>query len=61
MSNKRCEYINFRVSPEEKRALDNLVINEGRTQSEMMRELLREGLKRRGLQAIVLSKTRRPP
>jgi hypothetical protein len=52
MESKRNEFIHFRVTETERRALDLLSISECRNPSEMMRELLREGLKKRGFDPL---------
>jgi hypothetical protein len=54
MTEKRREFIHFRVTPKEKQALEVMATYEGRSPSEMMRELLREGVNNRGLKAIGL-------
>lgn len=47
--NGKEEFVHFRVYPKEKAALEVLSTLESRNKSEMMRELIREGLQNRGL------------
>jgi hypothetical protein len=49
MNNKREKYIHFRVTRNEKQALEVLATHEGRSPSEMMREILRDAVSKRGL------------
>ena len=48
----RNHYINCRVSPREKEKMKILAAIENRTISEMMRELIREGMKNRGIDLV---------
>ena len=47
--------INFRASRDERRTLATMARREGLNQSEMLRELIREGAQRRGLAAVGLA------
>jgi uncharacterized protein (DUF1778 family) len=50
MCEKRNEYINCRLTKDEKSALNIMANSEGRSVSEMLRELIRECAERRGLE-----------
>jgi hypothetical protein len=56
MTHKRTKFLHFRVSPFEKQSLEILADIEQRSASEMMRELIREGLLIRGLDLVSLEK-----
>ena len=49
MSNNKTDFIHFRVTPTEKEALSILALLENRKPSEMMRELIREGVRNRDI------------
>lgn len=49
MYEKKDEYINCRLTKNERSALNIMANSEGRSVSEMLRELIRECAKRRGL------------
>jgi hypothetical protein len=55
MNSNKAELINFRATRDEKEALHILSSLERRTKSEMMRELIREGLRNRGLDIYNMS------
>ena len=48
----REKYVNCRLSDDEKQGLIIMANIESRTQSEMLRELIREGLSRRGIDIV---------
>jgi len=48
----RDKFVNFRLSHEEKQSLKIMAGLEHRSQSEMMRALIREGLKIRGIDIV---------
>ena len=50
----RDKRLDIKLSPEERRALEILAAREGRTFSELARELLRSGIEARGLQVVGL-------
>lgn len=50
----REKRLDIKLSPEERRALDILAAREGRTLSELARELLRSAIEARGLQVTGL-------
>ena len=49
MEVKRKESFIFRLSPNEKKMLEIMALQEGRSLSAMLREFIREGMKSRGL------------
>lgn len=51
MRMKRNEHIRFRLSKEERQCLVVLAVQEGLTISETFRLLLREGIRRRGIES----------
>jgi hypothetical protein len=50
----RDKRLDIKLSPEERRALEILSVREGRTLSELARELLRSAIQARGLQVLGL-------
>lgn len=48
----REKFVKARVSSNEKQGLEILAAVENRSQSEMIRELIREGMKNRGIEMI---------
>ncbi len=48
----REKFVSFRVSSNEKQGLEIMAAIENRSQSEMLRELIREGLKARGIDLV---------
>ena len=50
----RDKRLDIKLSPEERRALEILAAREGRTFSELARELLRSSIEARGLQVVGL-------
>lgn len=55
MNTNRNYFINCRVTKNERKSFERLAQQEGRTMSELMREIMREELERRGLPPVGLS------
>lgn len=47
-------FMTIRISPKERKVIELLSVREDRNSSEMLRELIREGAERRGIQAVGL-------
>ena len=59
--NQKQDFITFRVSKSERFVLENMAIIEGQNLSEMVRTLIREGARQRGLPAVgLMAPTQRP-
>lgn len=47
-------FMTIRISPKERKVIELLSVQEDRNLSELLRELIREGAERRGIQAVGL-------